>query len=322
MSGYNWSAGKSNNAVDAERMGMLTASAAAKALKVDTDAIREHLGSSEWHHSSRFYNKVDYYNVEEIEPEVVAKMKADTAARKGAKHPTVHEAQTVYWIEWTKVGSGRHARNIPDECCAYDVTVTVTGKTARVVSSIGYLLTKRLGTNGFSFRPSTTDEIAEARRRADATRAASAERAEWVEREKLRKAKEAKRAARETRIRNAIGSRTLRLTSTDGMTRAVSIPHVSFDGNLRLLYSGASVLKLAGGDIVTLHPADADGWDEFGFNQAGRDRVGFDSAGNNIAGEHFSTITIPSRMPCSKCRSNGRMARQYSQYCGPCLFGE
>ena len=67
MAGYNGFS-KSNNAVEAEAAGRKPASALAKALGCKTGAVRDLLGRSEWHHSSSYYNEVDYYD----EPELMA----------------------------------------------------------------------------------------------------------------------------------------------------------------------------------------------------------------------------------------------------------
>ncbi len=64
MSGYhNYS--KSNNAVSAEMAGRFPATHAAKLWGFKSAAhLRRCVSSSEWHHSSKYYNIVDYYDVE------------------------------------------------------------------------------------------------------------------------------------------------------------------------------------------------------------------------------------------------------------------
>jgi hypothetical protein len=57
MAGYDWNAGKSNNAVAAEEAGMMTASILAKTLRVDTKAITDNLRYAEWHHASKVFNR-------------------------------------------------------------------------------------------------------------------------------------------------------------------------------------------------------------------------------------------------------------------------
>tara|TARA_Y100001968_G_scaffold15117_1_gene12194 strand:+ start:484 stop:933 length:450 start_codon:yes stop_codon:yes gene_type:complete len=73
MAGYNWRSGKSNNAVKAESDGRMVATKFAQyvkrwpSLKGCTAAdIKEACEASEWHHSSKFFNVVDYYDPVEI----------------------------------------------------------------------------------------------------------------------------------------------------------------------------------------------------------------------------------------------------------------
>ena len=67
MAGYNYMAGKSNNAVFAEQCGSYPATQAAKILKVPPDFLREHWGGDEWHHTSKYYNRTDYFHIESIQ---------------------------------------------------------------------------------------------------------------------------------------------------------------------------------------------------------------------------------------------------------------
>lgn len=79
MSGYNRNRSRSNRAVAAEKAGKLPLTRAIRAVaaavgctqKEARDACQA-VGSREWHHSSKFYNPVDYYSV----PAVVAYMRA------------------------------------------------------------------------------------------------------------------------------------------------------------------------------------------------------------------------------------------------------
>lgn len=60
MSGYDWNAGKSNNAVDAEDRGLLKKSqlSAWQKRAIDVGAV----SAKEWHHTSKFFNKTNYYD--------------------------------------------------------------------------------------------------------------------------------------------------------------------------------------------------------------------------------------------------------------------
>jgi hypothetical protein len=64
MAGYNGYS-KSNNAIEAEQEGKFPASILAKKLKVKTEAIKALLKPCEWHHTSNWYNRTDYYDMEE-----------------------------------------------------------------------------------------------------------------------------------------------------------------------------------------------------------------------------------------------------------------
>lgn len=77
MAGYNWRAGKSNNAVAAEAEGLVVKSKLTAAW-LQTHGIEETVGfikfliqagkicPTEWHHTSKFFNRTDYYSAEEI----------------------------------------------------------------------------------------------------------------------------------------------------------------------------------------------------------------------------------------------------------------
>lgn len=77
MAGYNWRAGKSNNAVAAEAEGLVVKSKLTAAW-LKAHGIEETVGfikfliqagkicPTEWHHTSKFFNRTDYYSAEEI----------------------------------------------------------------------------------------------------------------------------------------------------------------------------------------------------------------------------------------------------------------
>ena len=87
MAGYNWFAGKSNNAVWAEEEGKVTKS------KITAAWLRENgidetvtfikflitadvIWPDEWHHTSKFFNETDYYSAETI-AETLAELEGD-----------------------------------------------------------------------------------------------------------------------------------------------------------------------------------------------------------------------------------------------------
>jgi hypothetical protein len=67
--GYDWNSGKSNNAVEAEELGLYPISIAAKIVAKNTGLsiskcknILQLLGSTEYHHTSKYYNVTYYYD--------------------------------------------------------------------------------------------------------------------------------------------------------------------------------------------------------------------------------------------------------------------
>ena len=66
MAGYR-EFSKSNNAVDAEANGRYPASRIAKILGIPVEFVVKHAPhGGEWHHSSKFYNVVDYYDLQQV----------------------------------------------------------------------------------------------------------------------------------------------------------------------------------------------------------------------------------------------------------------
>ena len=71
MAGYDWNAGKSNNAVDAEENGKLPLSRAVKSVARRTGVTQavarqfiKWIGRCEYHHTSKFYNATSYYDAD------------------------------------------------------------------------------------------------------------------------------------------------------------------------------------------------------------------------------------------------------------------
>jgi len=76
MVGYDYEYWKSNNALLAEEKGYMTKTQLAKKLKVSPAIIEKHLDPVEWHHTSKFYNFTNYYDPEDVTPELLEQMKA------------------------------------------------------------------------------------------------------------------------------------------------------------------------------------------------------------------------------------------------------
>lgn len=155
MAGYDGHS-KSNNAVEAEREGRFPLSRAARRAGVPAELVKRFVGTSEWHHSSKFYNRVDYYDVAEIrqvfglDPAADFEINPEAAAALAAWKPAkadaaIHHGCTVEWIEWSGT------RNYPraDERRAENCTIAIKGQTATITLPDGATLTKRLKTRGF-----------------------------------------------------------------------------------------------------------------------------------------------------------------------------
>lgn len=111
MSGY-FEFSKSNNAVAAELDGRFPASVVARKLNVPTEYIRDRIRTGEWHHCSKFYNSVNYYDLQECEEWLDSEEgRADfdewLAARK-PKSASTRIGCRVEWLEW--VGTRNHPR--------------------------------------------------------------------------------------------------------------------------------------------------------------------------------------------------------------------
>ena len=166
MSGYQPDFSKSNNAVRAENDGLMVASDVSRKLKIPTVLIKQFCDHEEWHHTSKFYNAVEYYDprtvaivfgldltkfdfvdrgcdYEDVEPnaDAIAALKN----YKSSQTPETLENVTVEWLEWS--GSRKHpscAERREANC-----RVTIKGQTATITLSNGRTFQKRLSTNGF-----------------------------------------------------------------------------------------------------------------------------------------------------------------------------
>jgi len=139
----------------AESNGRLPASAAAKELKVPIEFIRAQ-GSAEWHHTSKEYNKTEYYDVNEIAEHLLTeegqaqlqKIQAELRAKKEAQ-AIVYSPVIVTWLEW----SGTCNRPKCTERSETGCTVTDRGgKFLEIELPSGEKFKKGRNTNGFSFK--------------------------------------------------------------------------------------------------------------------------------------------------------------------------
>jgi hypothetical protein len=103
---------KSNRAVAAESAGRFPASVVARKLRLPVEFVKS-VGTSEWHHTSGWYNCTDYYDLQEVaEYAATEEGKAELEAlrQKPAKASKTHHNVRVEWLEWA--GTRSHPRAI------------------------------------------------------------------------------------------------------------------------------------------------------------------------------------------------------------------
>lgn len=149
----------SNNAVAAYGEGLLPAS---KIKRVPAGLIQRYCRFSEWHHSSKAYNRVKFYDPEYVLacfglirhedhpsiPDAVAAL-AEARKRRTKLLPEVYGPCSVRWLEW----SGTLRRPHCEEHTADNAVVSLKGQTATITLATGRVFIKRLSTRGFSFTP-------------------------------------------------------------------------------------------------------------------------------------------------------------------------
>ena len=140
------------------------------------------MAPSEWHHTSKCFNKTNYYDIErhlailsgefdvwcgQISDEdydaaaELIQMRQITAAAKKETAKIYHNC-VVEWLEWPFAPGrgGNYADRRPKECHAENCEVQVKGQTATIIFADGGKMTKRLSTAGFSFSPAGREEVA------------------------------------------------------------------------------------------------------------------------------------------------------------------
>lgn len=195
MAGYNFSQGKSNNAVDAEESGRYTATECARLLSgaikgISSAAIKELCCTKEWHHTSKWYNKTKYYDLEEVEEFFLSKEGAEQLKDFIENHNSIAEYRncTVEWLEW----SGTRKKPVCEERREEGCTVVLKKSTATITLPNGDVITKRIGTKGFYFY--TEQEMIDRKKeeeknaavRAEKEKAAQENYKKWLSEEKIR----------------------------------------------------------------------------------------------------------------------------------------
>ena len=189
--GYNWAAGKSNRAVEAETNGLITVGAVSRRLGIPSAMIKQFVRASEWHHTSGWFNQTDYFDcnivaatfglynridreVDDIEGDdelaVFVSGHQNTAATNALAHykkngpvEQIHYDAIVEWLEWSGRGEPPEERKIAG------ATVRVKGCFATISKPGLITFRKKLTTKGFSF---TTKEILAAEEKAAAEKTA------------------------------------------------------------------------------------------------------------------------------------------------------
>lgn len=148
MAGYSPDFSKSNNALDAEANGRFPASVVAKRLGVPVAAVKA-AEWSEWHHTSSWYNRTYYYDLEEVRGWLATDEGQQALANARAPREAVtYQDVTVEWLEWS--GSRKHPK--ATERTAGGCTVTIKGQMATITLPDGGTMRKRLTTRGLHMR--------------------------------------------------------------------------------------------------------------------------------------------------------------------------
>jgi hypothetical protein len=153
MAGYADDFSKSNNALDAEARGLMTASAIARKIGHGATAagVKVVLRRAEWHHTSKMYNPVGYYDYDaavedaaehgrDVAAEIIA-----ASAKPAATEQTIANAR-VEWLEWG--GTRKHPRATVRQASGCTVTYT-GGEFVKVMYALTRTMRKGRETKGF-----------------------------------------------------------------------------------------------------------------------------------------------------------------------------
>ena len=162
---------KSRRALAAEDEGKLVASRLARILGVRTSVLRRHLRPCEWHHTSAWLNRTNYYREpllvalatdpesapaghtpEDVERmrELLALMRSESSVNDIASF----SGQRVTWTEWNPVDRSSRRRE------ASGCRVDVAGELATITFADGTSIRKRVGSRDLTWRP---DELSDGR---------------------------------------------------------------------------------------------------------------------------------------------------------------
>lgn len=146
MSGYSGYS-KSNRAVAAESAGRFPASVVARKLRLPVEFVRS-VGTSEWHHTSGWYNCTDYYDLQEVAEYAESEEGKEELAKlasKPAKASKTHQNVRVEWLEWNGTRSRPRATNRSASGCT---VVDDGGAFYKITLPEGRSFKKKKGCNG------------------------------------------------------------------------------------------------------------------------------------------------------------------------------
>lgn len=163
MAGYADDYSKSNNALDAEDDGQMVASKLARYAAgrwrrlrgITASDIEDVLSPASWHHTSKMYNEVNYFDPEDLRERGVRGRlcKLATARRATQKRPPVTlEGCTVEWLDWGGTSSRPKPTEMREEGCA--VTFKPGRFMVEVVFESGKKMRKLFDTRGFDITDS------------------------------------------------------------------------------------------------------------------------------------------------------------------------
>lgn len=144
MAGY-FEYSKSNNAIDEENNGGFPASILAKKLGVSSKAIKELMIPYAYHHTSCWYNKTDYYDME-YALEILDQLKA----YKPKQSESESYIADVKWVEWKGTRKHpkaviHHAENIEViEAGSFYIFKTNDGNIKKKIGSSGTIVNRKV----------------------------------------------------------------------------------------------------------------------------------------------------------------------------------
>ncbi|WP_196333300.1 hypothetical protein, partial [Vibrio harveyi] len=112
-------------------------------LGITTDTLKHFFETDhmEWHHTSKHYNKVKFYDVTEIEKEItqeVLDFDKEVRRKKRESKPVKLSGCEVEWIEW--VGTGRNKRKVEHK--EQGCKIVISGQKHVITTKRGHTFTK------------------------------------------------------------------------------------------------------------------------------------------------------------------------------------